>query len=81
MDIPTLTSNMKLDKGYNAIFSMLRKDLWTSKLINQVSDIFSLFVSVLTKSASTDSIQSMLPEDVVTRLLGGVSFGYGSFQV
>ena len=47
----------------------------------QVSNIFSRFVSALTKSASTDSIQSMLPEDVVARLLGGVSFGYGSFQV
>ena len=39
------------------------------------------FFSALTKSASTDSLQSLLPEEVVGRLLGGVSFGYGSFQV
>ena len=39
------------------------------------------FIPALIKSASTDSLQSLLPEEIVSRLLGGVSFGYGSFQV
>ncbi len=35
----------------------------------------------LRHSASSDSLDSQLPEEIVARLLGGVSFGFGSFQV
>ncbi len=35
----------------------------------------------LRNSISSDSLDSQLPEEIVARLLGGVSFGFGSFQV